>query len=680
MPDMRTRLGSHVLIYAFYLSVAVLITWPLVRVMSTELIGHPFGDSYEYVRHIWWIKHALQTGQPLFDQSLLAYPEGLSGGWVWGNPLQSFPAWLFAFIMPLPSAFNLSLLLTLALNGWAMYWLVWHLTEQHGAALLAGVIFLAAPVFQGQLGAGHTGLLVLWPGVLYVYGLIRLINGRTRRASSPQKKTDFRWIVFAALFFVMSLWGNQLLLIYLTAPATALFVLMRLAARDWGGLARVVAAAALGSIVSLVFLVPVAVEQLNLPERSREGNEVRFSADLLSAITPSFYHPVFGQLEYTHRVLGIEPFERVGYVGIVAGVLAMIGVWKTRAARWWLALALVVWVFSLGPLLKAFDQVVTAAVDTTYTHAVLPWAALNNLPLLNLSRTPARFNMTVALALAVMAGYGAAVVFDWWNRERATRESPLQIVVIFGLAAVILFEYQFFWPVPTISGVVPDPIQALANSSVRAVLNVPWDHLLADKDGLFLQTGHQRPMIAGHVTRRTPVDPAKMTVLQTTLDFALLDAEGVDVVILHKEWAHPDQIAFVRNRLGQPFYEDDRIAVFNVPAPEQEARLNITVRGNADIADTYTIYFYLPHADSVRLRGTFEADDLGRELRVSFDDTTIQTWVINGRLDVDLPFTVSEPGYHTLALTVEPPCPISPVSILTCRSVHIESINLEQSQ
>ena len=54
----------------------------------------------------------------------------MSAPLLWSLPLQSFPAWLFAFVMPLPAAFNLAALLTLALNGWAMFFLVRYLTPR----------------------------------------------------------------------------------------------------------------------------------------------------------------------------------------------------------------------------------------------------------------------------------------------------------------------------------------------------------------------------------------------------------------------------------------------------------------------------------------------------------------------------------------------------------------------
>src|SRR5699024_5069533 len=131
------------------------------------------------------------------------------------------------------------------------------------------------------------------------------------------------------------------------------------------------------------------------------------------------------------------------------------------------------------------------------------------------------------------------------------------------------FEYQFFWTMPTVPAIVPEPVRALnERDDIRAVFNVPWEHLLTDKDGMYLQTGHGLPMIAGHITRRTPLNPAVGFVLQRTLDPALLDAAGVDVIFLQKEWADANGRldALLRERLGAPIYEDERIAVFEAPA------------------------------------------------------------------------------------------------------------------
>ena len=65
MQNLKRALPLNLAIYGLYVLVALVITWPLVTVLSTHFAGYPFGDAHEMTRHIWWIKTALQTGQPV---------------------------------------------------------------------------------------------------------------------------------------------------------------------------------------------------------------------------------------------------------------------------------------------------------------------------------------------------------------------------------------------------------------------------------------------------------------------------------------------------------------------------------------------------------------------------------------------------------------------------------------
>jgi len=574
----------HLTIYLFYLAVAVLITWPLVTVFSTHFAGYPFGDAHEMTRHIWWFKYALQNGLPLIDQPLLGYPDGMPGVILWSDPLQFFPAWLFAFVMPLPAAYNLQALLNLALNGWAAYYLIWNLTNHRSAAVLGGVIFLAAPTMQGHLAGGHGGLLVQWPLPLLALHLLAII----RQPSTPHSQlvpqysvlsTQYfplvtRHSLLATIFFFLTPLGHTLQLIYAVLPLVGVLSLTLIVQRKWMALARVIGVSIAGTILLGLFLLPVFSATFGTSAYTDEGGGVTYSADLLSVVTPSFEHPIFGQWEYTHRVLGINNVEGSSYVGLVAAILMVIAVWKNRAARWWFLLAIVAYLLSLGPLLKIFDAPVQTVVDGVETYITLPWGAVYHLPGFNLARTPGRFNFLLALTVAVLAAYGfshfrlpsskpqlspQSSVLSPFDSSLITRYS---LLVTFLL--LILFEYQSFWPLPTYSAEIPTPVGALAaRDDVRAVFNLPWDNVLAAKDALWLQTAHEKPMIAGQVTRKTPVSPAKLTILQNTLDLALLDAAGVDIVIVHKTYdaALAEQ---VRAKLGDPFYEDDKLALFEV--------------------------------------------------------------------------------------------------------------------
>ncbi len=656
--NILTQLG----VYGLFLAIALLITWPLAANLSTHLTGFAYGDGHEMARHIWWYNHALRTGQPVFYQPLLGYPDGMEGVLLWAHPLQFFPAWLFAYVMPLPAAANLAILLTLALNGWAMYWLAYDRLKQHAPALLAGVAFMAAPTFQGHLGGGHAGLMVAWPIPLYVWALFKL-----------RENSHWRWLAITALFFVLSPGGHILQLIYVLLPITAVFVLWQLIQRDWRGMLRTVLASIIGSAALLIFVLPIAQATFNTPAYTDEGGFTRYSADLLSVVSPSFFHPLYSHLEYPRRVLGVNLEEGVSYIGLVAGVLLLLGLWRFRAdrsVRWWLALALVAWVFSLGPLLKIFDQPARLASDEYETFIPLPWALFQNLPFFSLARTPGRFNFTLALAVAMLAGYGAAFV---WQKIRRPR---VGWGIITALSAALLFDYQVFWPLPTIPAAIPQAVYDLAQrSDVRAVFNIPWDNLVAAKDALYLQTAHHKPMIAGHVTRSTPVDPAKLRLLENTLNPALLDEAGADVIILHK--MHLSQAASTSyyTRLGVPFYEDAELAFFDVDEPQNPVEFQVLDNYKPNL-DQLEIYAYAPNNTWVDLTLEFNGTVDDRTVAIYLDRELIHRWQTEGIVHIPIPVVAHT--YHTVSAIVEPLCPSDTNPLLQCQNVDMHTLGAEQ--
>ncbi|MBI5667622.1 MAG: hypothetical protein HZC41_06405 [Chloroflexi bacterium] len=707
--------------------------------MDTHFAGYANGDAHEMTRHIWWFKHALQTGQPLFFQPLLAYPDGLEGVILWSNPLQFFPAWLFAFVLPLPAAYNLQALLNLALNGWAAYFLVRHLTRHTPAALLAGVVFMASPAIQGHLAGGHGGLLVQWPLPLLAWALVRLrdqfpVASRQLPEDSYQLSvisyqsvsslenpelgtrnfplsTQYS-VLSTILFLVLLPLGHTLQLVYAGLPLVGLFALTLLAERNGRALRWLVAAVAAALVILLAFLLPVAGATLGTSAYTDEGGSVTYSLDLLALATPSFNHPLYGQWEYTHRVLGTNIVEGSAYVGVFVALLALVAVWKRREARWWLLVALVVWLLALGPLLKVFDRPVSFTTDGYETFITLPWALVQDLPIFNLARTPGRFNFLLALAVAVLGGYGWLVfslqssVFSFKsktakpktenrkpktdNSELGTRNFPLStqysVLSTLLLIALILLDYQSFWPLPTYSADIPQAVYQLAQrNNVRAVFDIPWDNVLAAKDALWLQTAHQKPMIAGHISRKTPVDPAKLAILQATLVPELLREAGVDVVIVHK--AYDEMLAVrVRERWGEPFYEDTRLALYDVPdAYAQPAFVPLPApidglpeRPLSVFGDQVDSYVYTAEPAWVRLEATVEV--YWREVNILVDGQVIN----GGRIESDgestqisLQIPLPQPGYHTITLALDPPCPQHYAETLLCNALTVTALKLD---
>lgn len=659
---LSASLRLYSLVFVLYLLAALLITWPLVTVLGSQFAGFGYSDAYEMAHHIWWFKHAVSTGQPLFFQPLMGYPDGIEGITLWAHPLQFFPAWALALVMPLPVASNLVILVTLALNGVAMFALARRLAGNDvGVSLLAGLVFMAFPTLQGHLGAAHAGLLVQWPLPLFTLALLRL-----------HERVSIRAVLLAAFLFVVSAWGHTLQIVYATIPV-AVFVIGWLAwHREWRAVGRAIAACGIGVIALGIFLFPVARATLGSTAYTDAGGAVRYSADLLSVATPSFFHPLFGQLDYTRQVLGVNIDEGAAYLGITVALLALVAAVKVPAARGWLLLGAAVYVLSLGPLLKLYDRPLALSLGGYDTFVPLPTAVFERLPLLNLARTPGRFNFTLGLVAAALAAYGAAALL------RRTK-MPTRGIVLAGLAALVLFEYQTFWPLPTTTADVPAAITALRDrDDVRAVLDLPWDNLVAAKEGLYLQTQHEQALIAGQVTRGTPVSPAKLTLLQNTLDPALLTDAGADVVIVHRE--HDTDgvlLARAQESLGDAAYIDDRFALFETPARELEEAAFITeFPADFETENGQDLYVYTVSDRWAIFEASLTAEN--RLVTASLDGGNMGHWQVDGTTIVHFPLFLSA-GYHTVRLALDPVCPTSYSTALRCRSLTVSGAHLNQT-
>lgn len=639
--------------YGFFLGIAVIITWPAATNLGGQFIGGTTSDAYEMARHIWYFKTALQNGQSPFFQANLGYPDGISGVTLWANPLQFFPAWLFAFFLPLSLAYNLSILLTMALNGWAMSYLMRALLNDELASLLAGTIFMAAPIFQGHLFDGHAGLMVLWPLPLLVYYVHRWRQGGARRDG-----------LMALVYFVLTPSGHMLQIIYILAPLMGVLLMGRLAQRDWVGARQLVTLGIAGGALLLLFLAPILGETLNTVQYVDVGGSVRYSADLLSIVSPAFEHPFYKQLlDYPRAVLGTNVVEGAAYIGLFAGILALVAIWRCPQARQWFVLGLVAWVLSLGPFLKIWDRPLTLLIDNYETLVPMPFAMVAEWPIFNLARTPGRFSFLLAFAVAALAGYSWAALF-----QRARWRRLLWVVAL----ALILWDYQLYSVLPsnTMPVGAPSAIAELADrDDVRAVFDVPWDNLLAAKDALYLQTIHQKPLIAGQVSRQTPIDPAKLSLLQETLAPDLLRQAGADVVIVHKGRAGADEalalMTRARAQLGAPLYEDERLALFQTPVVDKAADF---VWMRSDDSAGIRFYLYTPQSIWADLEALLVADR--RSVVIELDGQPLGAQTVDETRAIHMPFLLGL-GYHTVYLRPDPPCPRVLHPALVCRDLDV---------
>ena len=230
-------------------------------------------------------------------------------------------------------------------------------------------------------------------------------------------------------------------------------------------------------------------------------------------------------------------------------------------------MALTLFLLALGPVLRVNGH--------PYPAIPMPYRLASRLFVIRLLRWPARFNMFLALPVAVLAAYGGTSVLALARRR--SRWAPTAPPYLLG--AMILFEHLVA-PIPFERPWVSSfYAQLAAESGDFAVLNLPMVHRRA-KRYMFAQTIHEHPILQGKTARfpegahayldghpwlrilrqYNEMDPGLTDVSR---QLASLAADDVRYVILHKNYIGADQLTrWQRYLLVAPRFEDEKIAVY----------------------------------------------------------------------------------------------------------------------
>ncbi len=718
-----------------YAVVALIITWPLIRHLDDRIAGASYGNSYMMLRQAWAARESVLDGHNPLRQDLLAYPDGFTSRLMWSTPLRWVPVMLLSLVVPPLAAFNLWIIITVILNGWAGYVLGMELSGRSiPAALLGGLVFTTFPNMQGHLAVGHVDVLAMYGLPLFALCVWRVL------------RRDAGWsaVGWGGVTLALACLGLTSQIIYNVMPVVLFLGLYHLlAGRDWlirrewplldQPWLKFGAMLALGGVLLLIFFGPLLTETGRAEiENLHETGRVTFSADLLAFASPSIFGPLedWGLVpEYARDVLGTNSTEGAAYLGIAALALAVIGLLTRREARPWLLVALGAMVFSLGPLLKWRDDPVTLHIEQFDSYVTLPWAALQDLPVLDATRTPGRFNGATALAWGALVSIGAGAAlrglsprsplseFERILARRARDEQEFGEPIIAGrvpdlgpaewslaqmgialvIGMVILVEYQLFWPYATFDAEQPAYFDDLAaEDDVRAVLNVPLDHPLAQMNAMAQQMHHGKPMIGGQLYRRSPQDPAMLAVLDRATagiepdlmppmrpeDVRYMLAQvGVDRLVIHRLYLPDagDVVERLKEIFGRQAYKDPFYEVFAVPRDEAAPEsANLLFAASADgwsemidldgvpmsfLAEAGEWYFYTPREQNGELILHMQPYQFPRKLGVWLDGRLIAAWWA-AEDTVRLPLWI-EAGFHTLRFEALEGCDPYPFT-LTC--------------
>ena len=567
------RAAVWLLAAAFYVTLTVVQTWPLVTRLS-DVLPHDLGDPGLNAWIIWWNAQAVPLTErwwnaPIFFPSsgALAFSETLLGLVPITTPIQWFGG------SPI-TAYNVAFLLTFPLSALAAHALVWRLTGRHDAALIAGLVYGFNPFRIAHFPQIQ---------VMTSYWMPLSLLGLHAYATSGKA----RWLVlFGAAWLMQALSNGYYLLFFpvLIGLWLAWFALSRAFARR---LLVIVGA----WIVASLPLVPLlwGYRRIHAAFSFQRGvGEINvFGADVSSLLDASpllrfwsleRFHQPEGELfpGFTaialvvllliHWLWTSKPESRVprtcvvlllgavAFIGIALSAL-LVGPWAITMGRsTLLSVRVVSKPLSIGVLLfilaLAFEPRIAGAwrrrspllfyVLATAAMYLLcfgpqprflgepfmyraPYSWLMSLPGYDAVRVPARFAMLAALCLSVVAALAFARMT---RRSRWSVRAPLAAIVVAG---VLVDSWIGEMPLPK----VPFRLQALESLPERTVvMELPLGDTSADVAAMYRAMYHRGQLVNGY----SGFFPRSYEVLRRGLDlrdprmFDALAASGPVVV------------------------------------------------------------------------------------------------------------------------------------------------------
>jgi hypothetical protein len=479
-------IGRHLPALAIFAVVTVLLTWPLVSRMDDTFIS--WGDPVFQAWTIAWDWHALKT-DPLgiFDANVF-YP--------WGNTL-AYSDHLFGqalTVLPVIAltengilADNVATLLAFFLSALAMYLLVYDMTGNRIAGILAGVAYAFAPSRVAHLEHLHL-LSAQWPPLLLLClrrvcapglglrdsgmlnrparperlntGTAELVDPRFPNPESRTPHTDSRALWFLGLgacFFAQGLFGIYFLYfsIVMLIIAGAVYAAFALLDRDWDVM-RALGLAALTCAFAGALLIPTLLPYWRVSE---DLDVERTTAEVSAwSAEPTDYLAVWPRARAWNELLDRfhRDVERDLFPGLAIVVLAGVGLTHRTAGRQrWVLLAVAV-----GGVVFSFGLSATIAGR----EIPLPYRAFYDwLPGFRAIRVPARLGLLALVGVGGLAGLGVdrlwrlgrdeLPLFSWYPHPLARRPRLVGTTIAALALTFILLE-----TVPRME--LPDPLPA----------------------------------------------------------------------------------------------------------------------------------------------------------------------------------------------------------------------------
>ena len=507
-----------------FVVLTVAMTWPQAGRLSTDVY-----DSDDPLLSIWrisWIAHILPespanllNGNIFYpEKRTLAYTDSVLLEGLAGAPL------IWAGVSPV-TTYNLLLLASIALSGWAMWRYALYLTGNSGAAILAGIVFAFVPYRFDHLHHLELQATIFLPLTL-LYFERTLETGSRRNASLMM--ASYVAEVFSCIYYSI-----------FVATALVPIAAVRLWKMPADARRRIVVATIPAVVVGLIVVAPYAYAYtLN---RATLGDRLERDIQLYSATLANYLAAPAANLVHGAWSSPFGQSERFLFPGVLAIVLAGVGLYRIDPQRASLiALGAFGFVLSLGLNTPLYQLLRTVA---------MPYRGL---------RAPARASILLYMALAALGAYG-------WTRLIRGRSKPFTMIATVLMAAALLVEFRTAmdrWL--SIPSEPADVYRWLAMQPRSVVAEVPFaraDELHLIHDGLYMfnSTWHWQPIVNGYsgFFPKSFMDLAEATASfpdDYSIDY--LKTRGVDLIVIHGSMMTPEKFgAMTAALLARPDIE-----------------------------------------------------------------------------------------------------------------------------
>lgn len=438
---------------AVFLAAAVAVLWrPILRgevFLPLDLVAHmpPWRYSYERTAVanafpsdlvLEYFPRRLIATQMLRDGHLPLWNPFVLGGMPLladGYSALLYPLSVLFLLLPVGPAFGWFALVHLALAGLGSYWLARTLGLRPVSATLAGV---------GYMGNGFLMAWLLFPEFSAVSAWLPVAlacveryeqHAVGERGLNMYRKRHWAYAIAAGVVLALCVLC-QLQLAFYVGGAVAIYWLARRAltkpSKLGGALGMLLAVAGLSLLLSAAQWLPT-IELARDSQRVGSVGRVASGLNLLRFVIPAaFGGPRPGVALGEPQAIPVYP-----YAGLLPLLLALIGAWHARNSQ------------RATLLLLAL---------TTLGLTATPAEVLRQIPLLNQLPGTDRWTMVLALALALLAGFGLEELLGVGpaaaELETSVRSSPrllwlsrgLVAAALLALGAALLWHLQLFTP------------------------------------------------------------------------------------------------------------------------------------------------------------------------------------------------------------------------------------------